>query len=71
MFKVCEFYGNGDAMFGGSGDDRPLGVDGEFLSGWYSWSDVAVFNSETAAQTAIDSAKKRAGGIVSIIREPS
>jgi len=29
---VVEFYGTGDPFFGGNADDRPLGINGRFLT---------------------------------------
>lgn len=66
-YKVTEYWGKGDPMFGGSADDRPLCVCGQFKpSGTYRLSDVAIIKTQEAAKAAADAATKRPGGLVSI-----
>lgn len=65
-YKVTEYLGTGDAFFGGSADDRPLGKGGAFLRGCYSHGDVAEFVSRDEALTAVLAAVKRPGSLVGI-----
>ena len=66
-YTVAEFYGKGDPYFGGGADDRPLSKAGEFLTGCYSLSEVARFDTAGAAQQAADAATQRPGGKIGII----
>ena len=49
---VIEFFGTGDAFFGGSNDDRPLGKEGRILSRPYNRDAIAIFPSIDAAHEA-------------------
>jgi hypothetical protein len=66
-YEVIEFHGTGDPWFGGSADDRPLGASGQFLSGVYSWGEVARFSTAAEASAAAEAAPKRKGGRVAVI----
>lgn len=66
-YEVCEFFGTGDAYFGGSADDRPLGKSGQFLRGCYSLSDIARFATREEADAAGRAAPQRKGSLVSAI----
>jgi hypothetical protein len=66
---VMEFKGKGDPYFGGGADDRMLGRDGAFLTGFHSRSDYGSFPSKAAAlRAALRAAERainrRAGGLL-------
>lgn len=56
---VMEFHGKGDPMFGGGADDRVLGKNGAFLTGFHTRQDYGSFPSEGAALRAADRAVNR------------
>jgi hypothetical protein len=65
-YEAMEFCGKGDPMFGGNADDRPLGLDGQFMRR-YVHHQIARFQTREAAQAAADFATKRPGARVGII----
>jgi hypothetical protein len=65
-FAVTEFFGQGDPFFGGSADDRPLGVSGEFLAGSYHRLAVQRYTTRELAEAAVSRAKTRIGSLVSV-----
>lgn len=72
MWICVEFYGEGDAFFGGKADDRALGVDGSFLTKSYGRHEVARFPSREAALAAGDAApNRRTGGLLGSWEESS
>lgn len=71
MFICLEIHGKGDPFFGGSADDRPLGVNGQFLTTVQTWSTkTALFATKQAAQAAGEKASRRAGSILSVFDAP-
>jgi hypothetical protein len=65
-FAVTEFFGRGDPFFGGSAEDRPLGVSGEFLAGSYHRLSVQRFTTRKLAEGSAKRAKTRNGSLVSV-----
>ncbi|WP_046867102.1 hypothetical protein [Microvirga massiliensis] len=65
-FAVTEFFGRGDPFFGGSADDRPLGVSEAFLAGSYQRLVVQRFTTRELAEAAANQAKARDGSLVSV-----
>lgn len=55
---VVEFSGTGDPAFGGTADDRPLGVDGLILE-WGSNAPRAEFETIEQAHEAAKAVKNR------------
>lgn len=67
-FIVMEFWGNGDPMFGGAGDDRVLGKAGSYLPRMHAPEDVAYFDTREQAEEAMaKTPKARIDGKPSII----
>ena len=58
-FIVMEFHGKGDPMFGGGADDRVLGKNGAFLTGFHSRDDYGTFASKDEALQAGEAAINR------------
>lgn len=68
QFRATEFCGNGDPMFGGTADDRPLCKDGSFKR-HAAEADIAVFATEADALAAAEAApNKRRGGKIGAYR---
>jgi len=57
--KVMEFFGTGDPFFGGTADDRVLGVNGEILPRGAEESDKAVFRTIEMAHEAAKTINNR------------
>lgn len=66
-YEVIEFHGTGDPFFGGSADDRPLGVSGRFLSGMYNVREIAMFPTLGEAAVAASKAPQRPGARLGFI----
>lgn len=69
-WSVTEFFGRGDAFFGGTADDRPLAWDGRFVTGSYV-PDLVVAWFPTAAQAmaaAASAPNRREGGSPAALR---
>lgn len=67
-FIAAEFYGRGDAFFGGKADDRVLDKDGSFRSACPR-DQVQEFASKAAALAAAELASnRRAGGLLSAFK---
>lgn len=56
---VMEFHGKADPMFGGNANDRVLGKNGAFLTGFHTRSDYGSFPSKDAALRAAERASNR------------
>jgi hypothetical protein len=66
--KVVEYLGHGDAFFGGSACDLPLGSNGRVLERPSDSSEVAVFSSiEDAYAAAIKIPNRRPGSILGVL----
>lgn len=64
---VMEFAGRGDSFFGGTADDRPLGLDHHLLSPPYSKLKIAIFlNIEAAFEASCKIANRRNGSILGV-----
>lgn len=64
---VMEFAGSGDSFFGGTADDRPLGVDHCLLSPPYSRSQIAIFvNIEDAFEASCKISNRRTSSILGV-----
>jgi len=64
---VMEFSGRGDPFFGGTADDRPLGVDHRLLSPPYTESQIAIFvNIEDAFEASCKIANRRTSSILGV-----
>lgn len=69
-FVALEFYGDGDPMFGGSADDRPLKADGTFRSSANFYSPTATFTTAGAAvAAAMRAPNRRKGGSISALEQ--
>lgn len=64
-YIAMEFHGTGDPYFGGSAEDRPLGINGAFIVGGYHKSEVAEFTTQEQAINAANAAtNKRINAII-------
>lgn len=71
MVYICmEFYGDGDPFFGGEADDRPLGINGRFLTTAETYKImIAEFPDKHAAVKAGGIAmNRRAGSRISALK---
>lgn len=65
---VVEFFGTGDAAFGGSADDRPLGPDGVILS-WsakLSVKPLVFYNIDDAHEAAKKIVNRRPNSLLGL-----
>lgn len=65
-FIAVEFHGKAEPYRGEGDDDRPLGVDGTYLSGHYKRTDVAEFESEREAWAAAKKAPRRESSLLGV-----
>ncbi len=68
-FHIVEFYGDGDPFFGGTADDRPLGVSGRFLSKEESHLEESAvfFRLEEAVAAGRAASNIRPGSLIGLI----
>lgn len=65
-FIAVEFHGKAEPYRGDGDDDRPLGTNGGFMSGYYKRTDVAEFESEREAWTAAKKAPRRESSLLGV-----
>ncbi|MBR8043389.1 hypothetical protein KDW40_02260 [Burkholderia cenocepacia] len=64
---VVEFAGTGDPAFGGSADDRPLGVDGQIKDRRSSVATAEFSTIEAAHAAAIAITNRRPGSLLGVL----
>lgn len=65
--KVAEFWGHGDAAYGGSGDDRLLGFNGEILARSSNDAPAIFATIEAAHEAAQAVTNRRAGSLLGVL----